>query len=46
MIGGGVDANAKGMAPNATLIGYDFTNDITEMTDEVINNDLKLSNHS
>ena len=46
IIGSGTDVNAKGMAPNATLRSYDFSNDLLEMTNELNTNNLKLSNHS
>lgn len=45
MIASGVDADAKGMAPAATLTFYNFNNDGTEMTAEA-NSGLILSNHS
>ena len=43
----GVNPNAKGMAPNADLLNYDFTDglDLSEMTQEAANG-LLLSNHS
>ena len=41
----GVDPNAKGMAPNADLLTYDFGNDLSEMTQEAANG-LLISNHS
>lgn len=42
----GVNPNAKGMAPNANIISYNFNNDLTEMTLAVGNNPIILSNHS
>ena len=39
------DANAKGMAYEANIIGYDITNDTSEMTTEAASG-LLLSNHS
>ena len=43
----GINPNAKGMAPNADLLVYDFTDglDLSEMTQEAANG-LLLSNHS
>ena len=43
----GVNANAKGMAPNVDLLSYNFQdgNDLAEMTQEA-GNGLLLSNHS
>ncbi|MBS1978738.1 MAG: S8 family serine peptidase, partial [Bacteroidetes bacterium] len=32
MIASGINSSAKGMAPEATLIAYDFNNDVSEMT--------------
>ena len=45
MIAGGVQAAAKGMAPNATLHAYDWTNDESEMASAAANG-LLMSNHS
>lgn len=45
IMGGGISANAKGMAYQATLKAYDWNDDITEMTTEA-QNGLELSNHS
>jgi subtilisin-like proprotein convertase family protein len=45
MIASGVDLNAKGMAPEAELIAYDFNNDLSEMAIEAANGML-ISNHS
>ena len=41
----GVVANSKGMAPQSSVIGYDWTNDIAEATIAAANGML-LSNHS
>ncbi|NOY46854.1 MAG: S8 family serine peptidase, partial [Chlorobi bacterium] len=45
IIASGVQANAKGMAPQAKAIGYDATNDLSEATAAAANGML-LSNHS
>jgi subtilisin-like proprotein convertase family protein len=45
IIASGVDAEAKGMAPQAKGVGHDWNNDISEMTDAVASGML-LSNHS
>jgi hypothetical protein len=45
MVGSGVNSSAKGMAPQASLIEYDFTNDESEMATEAAGG-LKVSNHS
>ena len=41
----GVDANAKGMAPYAKAVGYDWNNDKTEVT-SAASNGMLISNHS
>ena len=46
LIASGVGAEAKGMAPNASIKSYKFDNDLVEMTNEVLNNNLQVSNHS
>lgn len=46
MIANGTFADAQGMAPEATMVSYDWTNDETEVTDEYTNNALLISNHS
>lgn len=48
MIASGVNLSAKGMAPQATLSAYDFSNDISEMISEAKpdQTSLILSNHS
>ncbi len=48
MIASGVNANAKGMAPEATLSAFDFSNDVSEMTSQARpdQTSLLLSNHS
>lgn len=45
IIASGVQANAKGMAPNASAIGYDWNNDISEAA-EAASNGMLISNHS
>ncbi|MFY0602378.1 MAG: S8 family serine peptidase [Flavobacteriaceae bacterium] len=45
IIASGVDADAKGMAPQAKAIGYNWTNDESEMTDAAANG-MIISNHS
>lgn len=45
IISSGVQASAKGMAPQARGIGYDWNNDLTEATGAAMNGML-LSNHS
>lgn len=42
----GVSANAKGMAPQSLIASYNWTNDLTEVTNEITSNALLLSNHS
>lgn len=51
MIANGVEANAKGMAPNAKLFSYQWNNDFAEMTAAAISipgvqRPMILSNHS
>jgi len=46
IIASGVDANAKGMAPQARAVGYDWDNDEAEATDAAANNGMLISNHS
>ncbi|WP_245906990.1 S8 family serine peptidase [Reichenbachiella versicolor] len=41
----GVDADAKGMAPQANVIGYDWNSDLAEMTSEAASG-MIISNHS
>ena len=45
IIGGGVEAQAKGMAYNATLDAYDWNSDFSEMA-MAASNGLLISNHS
>ena len=45
MIASGVDPLAKGMAPKATAVGYDWNNDEAEVTTAAANGML-ISNHS
>jgi hypothetical protein len=45
IISSGLDPNAKGMAPQAKGVGYDWTNDTSEATTAAANGML-LSNHS
>jgi len=42
----GVAANAKGMAPEAKVVSYDWDDDYKEMEDEASTNALLVSNHS
>ncbi|MGB4974066.1 MAG: S8 family serine peptidase, partial [Cyclobacteriaceae bacterium] len=48
MIATGVNPNAKGMAPKATAIAFDFFNDVSEMTTHAApdQSSIILSNHS
>ncbi|MEQ9415645.1 MAG: S8 family serine peptidase, partial [Cyclobacteriaceae bacterium] len=48
MIATGVNANAKGMAPKATVSAFDFFNDVSEMTGQAApdQSSIVLSNHS
>jgi hypothetical protein len=46
MIAKGTNANSKGMAPQANLISYDWTNDSVEVVNEIATDALLLSNHS
>jgi len=46
IIAKGVVANAKGMAPKATLTSFDWDNDNIEVLNEATTNGLLLSNHS
>lgn len=41
----GVVANAKGMAPHASAVGYDWNSDLTEAT-SAASNGMLISNHS
>jgi len=45
IIASGVDAQAKGMAPHANAVGYDWNNDLSEATSAAANGML-ISNHS
>lgn len=45
MIASGVDPQAKGMANQASLLAYDFDNDVSEMLAEA-SNGMLVSNHS
>ncbi len=45
IIASGVDANAKGMAPQASAVGYDWNSDTSEATTAAANGML-ISNHS
>ncbi|MDM1409069.1 S8 family peptidase [Myroides sp. DF42-4-2] len=42
----GVNANAKGMAPEARILSYDWENDTAEMTRAAAQDVLLVSNHS
>ena len=46
IIAKGVNSNAKGMAPKATLTSFDWDNDDVEALDQATTNGLLLSNHS
>ena len=46
MIAAGVDTLAEGFSNAANLRAYDFGNDISEMTNAVLNFDIEASNHS
>ncbi|NRD22095.1 DUF5011 domain-containing protein [Winogradskyella litoriviva] len=45
IIASGVVANAKGMAPQASAVGYEWNNDISEAT-SAAGNGMLISNHS
>jgi len=45
IIASGVQANAKGMAPQASAVGYDWSNDTSEAT-TAASNGMLISNHS
>lgn len=45
IIASGVSANAKGMAPYAKAVGYDWNNDLSEATSAAASGNL-ISNHS
>ncbi len=42
----GISANARGMAPEAVVISYNWDDDVNEMNDEAETNGLLVSNHS
>ncbi len=42
----GVQSQAKGMAPRALVVSYEWDSDITEVLSEVTTNGLLISNHS
>lgn len=42
----GIDPEAKGMAPLASILSYNWTNDEAEVVSAINNNGLLLSNHS
>ena len=46
MVAKGTNPSAKGMAPQATITSYDWSNNSAEVIDEITNNALLLSNHS
>jgi len=46
LVAKGNDADAKGMAPEASLISYQWDNDASEALSEATNNALLISNHS
>lgn len=43
---GGIDPLAKGMAPQAEIVTYDWSQDAAEVIQEITTNGLLLSNHS
>jgi len=45
IIASGVQANAKGMAPQANAVGYEWNNDVSEAT-TAASNGMLISNHS
>ncbi len=45
IIASGVDAQAKGMAPHANAVGYDWNSDLSEATNAA-SNGMLISNHS
>ena len=42
----GANPSAKGMAPNASVRSYNWTNDVSEVTSDILTNALLISNHS
>ena len=48
ILGAGINSNAKGMAPKATALAYDFFSDVSEMTSQAKpdQTSIILSNHS
>lgn len=42
----GSDSSAKGMAPKASILSYNWTSDISEVLLAISNNNMILSNHS
>jgi serine protease AprX len=46
IIAKGVQANAKGMAPKANAVSYNWTNDLNTVAYQIQNNGLLISNHS
>ena len=46
LISKGTDSDAKGMAPQASLVSYDWDNDSGEVLTETSTNAMLLSNHS
>ncbi|MGG5506255.1 MULTISPECIES: S8 family serine peptidase, partial [unclassified Myroides] len=42
----GISANARGMAPEAVVVSYNWDNDANEMSEEAETNGLLVSNHS
>lgn len=46
MVARGAEASSKGMAPQASLVTYDWSSDEPEAFTEAANNGLLLSNHS
>ena len=46
LVARGIDPDAKGMAPQAALVSYQWDNDANEALSEASNNALLISNHS
>ncbi|MBW2962227.1 S8 family serine peptidase [Mesonia aestuariivivens] len=46
MVAYGVVPEAKGMAPRANIVSYNWTNDASEVINEIQENNLLISNHS
>ncbi|TWO32869.1 S8 family serine peptidase [Seonamhaeicola sediminis] len=46
LIAAGINPSVKGMAPQASAVGYNAINDLSEATEAALNNGMLLSNHS